>query len=333
MFRDEVTIVAAGGRGGDGRARFRKEKYTPRGGPDGGDGGDGGDVLIAADANLTSLNHIGNRKKYRAGDGQPGGGAKRRGANGGSVVIRVPPGTIIRDTQTARISDEALSETHTGILARGGRGGRGNTHFASPTNRAPRTFEPGTDGESVALTLTYHIPADAALAGFPNSGKSSLAAALAGTSHSPPPHPFSTTAPFLLTFMLNPFARIRLIDLPSIPLTDRAAGTGALPFLKHLLRPGIVLLTLDCASDAGPVEQFDELYRILSVNGFSPGGKKTVALLTRSDLAADPGGVEKARAALAARGAAALATSVHDTDSLGALRETLVKLLEIQPDM
>ncbi|HUE29875.1 MAG TPA: GTPase ObgE, partial [Verrucomicrobiae bacterium] len=173
-FVDEVLVRVAAGDGGRGCVSFRREKYVPRGGPNGGDGGDGGDVVLAVDPGLSTLVDLSYPQHLRAGRGEHGRGKDQHGARGADLVLRVPPGTLVHDADMGEQVADLRAAGERAIVARGGRGGRGNMHFATPTNRAPRRAEPGTPGERRALRLELRVLADAGLLGFPNVGKSTL---------------------------------------------------------------------------------------------------------------------------------------------------------------
>src|SRR5262245_6114192 len=172
MFVDRVTIEAQGGRGGNGCVSFRREKYVPHGGPDGGDGGQGGSVVIVARNGVNNLAALSHHRFWRAAGGSPGSGANRQGRSGEALVIEVPPGTLVIDAQGRFTLKDPTHDGESVIAARGGAAGRGNTHFKSPTNRAPRDFTPGGDGEKRELILELKVIADVGLIGKPNAGKS-----------------------------------------------------------------------------------------------------------------------------------------------------------------
>ncbi len=215
-FVDRVTLFVKGGDGGDGCCSFRREKYVPRGGPDGGDGGDGGDVIVRATPDADSLADIVNRKHWRADDGGRGGPDKCHGKRADDLVILVPPGTLILDRDRRNVLRDLTAPSQEVVIARGGRGGRGNRAFVSPTNRAPRQTQPGTPGEERWIVLELKVIADAGLVGLPNAGKSTL---LSRLSHAQPEiadYPFTTKRPNLGLVTIGGERAFVLADLPGL---------------------------------------------------------------------------------------------------------------------
>jgi len=327
MFVDEVVITVCTGNGGNGCASFRREKYIPRGGPDGGNGGDGGNVYISSDKNLASLSKLRNRETYRAKNGGDGRRVKKHGENGSNLEIYVPQGTVVTDDNTGESIGEILSRTDRILVAEGGRGGRGNAVFATPQNRAPRRSELGTEGEIHVLHLNYLIIADVALIGLPNSGKSSLAAALAGTSHTPQPHPFSTRTPRLFACELNPYTKITILDLPSISTSNTAhKSVSANPFLKHIHRPHLLILTIDSASHISPTKQYEIIKNAIAPY-LNEQQKEKIILLSRIDTAPEGFNLTEIQNGLLTDENIILPVSIHDPYSLEQLKGVIAEKL------
>lgn len=256
-FVDEASITVVAGKGGPGSASFRREKYIPRGGPDGGDGGDGGSVWFIGDSGLNTLADFRHARHFRARNGQPGGGGQRTGKSADDVLIKVPLGTIVTNTETGERFGEITEHGQRLLVARGGEGGRGNVHFKSSVNRAPRQFTPGTAGEERGLQLELKVLADVGLLGFPNAGKSTLISAVSAARPKVADYPFTTLYPNLGVVSLEPGRSFVIADIPGvIEGASEGAGLG-LRFLKHLQRTRLLLHLVDIAplDESDPVAQ------------------------------------------------------------------------------
>ena len=244
-FVDEATIEVLAGKGGDGCLSFRREKFVPRGGPDGGDGGRGGDVVLVADGGINSLAQFRYKRKFSAVDGKGGAGRNRTGAGGEDCRIRVPAGTLIYDADTKeRITDINRSDT-TFVVAQGGRGGVGNIRFKSSTNRAPRRTVPGTPGDARTLRLELQVLADVGLLGLPNAGKSTFLRAVSQARPKVADYPFTTLHPQLGVVDIDVDSSFVIADIPGL-IDGAAAGAGlGVRFLNHLRRTRLLLHMVD----------------------------------------------------------------------------------------
>jgi len=281
MFYDRARIRVRGGRGGDGALSFRREKYVPKGGPDGGDGGDGGQVFLLADPDLRDLGLFARKRDFKAERGQHGEGSNRHGADGGDVEIRVPVGTQVFDAESRLLADLA----HAGAritVAHGGHGGAGNRRFAGPTHQAPRIAEVGSPGEEAELELRLKLLADAALLGFPNAGKSSLLRRLSNAKPKVADYPFTTLAPVLGTVEAPDGRQLAVADVPGL-LEGASEGVGlGDEFLAHLERARLLLHVIEAHEDV--VERFRAIDRELAAYGAGLAERPQIVVLSKSDM-------------------------------------------------
>ncbi len=256
-FIDEVDILVFGGHGGDGCLSFRREKFIPKGGPDGGDGGDGGSVYMQADVQYNTLQHLAGKHHWRAERGGHGLGKNCHGKNGQDVIVRVPPGTIIRDAEHGLILKDLTEPDQKVCVAAGGKGGRGNSAFKSATHQAPRIFEPGEPAEERKLHLELKLIADVGLLGKPNAGKSTLLSRLSAARPKIAAYPFTTLNPSLGIVELPQYRRFVMADIPGIIEGAHAgAGLGA-TFLKHIERTNLLLHMVDISPlDGNPADNY-----------------------------------------------------------------------------
>lgn len=259
MFVDEVFITVRAGRGGDGSRSFRREMFVPRGGPDGGDGGDGGDVMFTASQRLTTLLDLRYQRHYEAEDGRPGGGSNCTGRRGQSIEVLLPVGTAIYDQHSGHLLADLVSDGDSVTIARGGKGGRGNSHFATSTNRVPTQFERGTEGEAHELRLELKLLADVGLIGFPNAGKSTLIAAISAARPKIADYPFTTLVPNLGVVRYGEDRSFVVADIPGL-IQGAHEGKGlGIQFLRHIERTSLLLHLIDVSEEAvqDPLESFE----------------------------------------------------------------------------
>jgi GTPase len=289
VFHDRARIEVKGGRGGDGSLSFRREKYVPKGGPDGGDGGNGGDVVLVADPELRDLSFFARKRSFVAGRGGHGQGSNRHGADGDDVEVHVPVGTQVFDEQGRLLADLAHAGARV-TLARGGVGGAGNRRFASPTHQAPRMAELGTPGEATRIELRLKLLADAALLGFPNAGKSSLLGRLSNAKPKVAEYPFTTVAPVLGTVEAPDGRQLTVADVPGL-LEGASEGVGlGDEFLAHLERARIFLHVIE--ADAEIESRFATIDGELRAYGAGLADRPQIVVLNKIDLMKKPPQVE-----------------------------------------
>lgn len=321
-FVDEITIEIASGNGGPGAISFRREKYIPRGGPDGGDGGKGGDVIFRIRENLKTLTHLRPHKCYRAADGAAGKGKRMHGKNGEDLYIDLPPGSLIRDYETGELLKDLDEE---GWLAlEGGKGGKGNWHYRSSVRQAPRKRGPHEEGKQLKIGIELRLIADAGLVGFPNAGKSSLLKALTNADPEVASYAFTTKVPNL--GVLRRYGEdLVLADIPGlIKGASQGAGLGY-RFLKHISRNPFLIFMIDLSSP-----DFLESFPILlaELNAYQPdlGERKRLVLGTKKDL--DPDGENYLQLQKSLSDEELLAISIYDTESLKSLADRLFEELK-----
>jgi len=286
MFHDRARLTVIAGKGGDGSTHFRREKYVPRGGPDGGDGGDGGDVVLAADPRRRDLSGFRPNQKLRAERGGNGGGSLANGARGADATLAVPVGTQVLDEDERLIADLAQPGARV-VVAKGGTGGRGNKRFASATRQTPRFAEIGMPGEERAIELRLKLLADAALVGLPNAGKSSLLARISNARPKVADYPFTTLAPVLGTVEAPDGRQLTVADVPGlIEGASRGVGLGH-EFLAHLERARLLLHVID-ASEGDADERWRTIDAELGAYGAGLDERPQVVVLNKIDLSPQP---------------------------------------------
>jgi GTPase len=283
MFIDQVTIRVIAGTGGSGAASFARFKYKPKGGPDGGDGGHGGSVYLKGDGNLATLLDYRYKTQWKAQRGLHGKGKTMTGRSGEDLYLPVPPGTEVRDATSADLIGEVIGAGETLLVAKGGRGGRGNARFATSTHRAPREWEPGEEGEDRELSLTLKLIADVGLVGEPNAGKSTLLSVISAARPKIADYPFTTLEPNLGVVALSDHRTFVVADIPGI-IAGAHQGKGlGLQFLRHVERTRLLafLIPLDAPD---PQEVYDQLRREIRAYSEPLAHKPHLVLLTKRDL-------------------------------------------------
>jgi len=286
QFVDEANIRVEAGRGGNGVASFRREKYIPFGGPNGGDGGDGGSIYLIADRNINTLIDFRYTRDYKAQNGQAGMGQQKTGRAGQDLIIPVPEGTIVRDIDTQEMIGDLVEHGQKLLVAQGGRHGLGNVHFKSSTNRTPRQCTPGEPGDERNLGLELSVLADVGLLGLPNAGKSSLITAVSAARPKVANYPFTTLYPNLGVVRVSPESSFVIADIPGlIEGASEGAGLGV-QFLKHLSRTGLLLHVVDIApmDEIDPVESVHVIEKELEKYSDTLAGKERWLVLNKTDL-------------------------------------------------
>jgi GTP-binding protein len=285
MFLDSAKIFVQAGRGGSGCVSFRREKFVPKGGPNGGDGGRGGHVILVARPQVRTLIAFRYKNRFVAQNGRHGQGSLKTGARGADLVVYVPPGTVVYPEEGSEPLADLVEPRQRFILAKGGRGGRGNTRFKSSTHQAPREFEPGGEGEAFRVRLELKLLADVGLVGMPNAGKSTLLAAISNARPKIAPYPFTTLHPQVGIVEYPDWFRLTVCDVPGlIEGAHRNVGLGH-AFLRHIQRCKVLVLLLDMAGTDGrePWEDYRQLLRELELHDPALLGKRRLVVANKMD--------------------------------------------------
>jgi GTP-binding protein len=323
---DEAVISASSGNGGRGCVSFRREKYVPKGGPDGGDGGNGGNVIVRATGSLQILSDYSSRKYFKAQNGQPGKGKNQTGKDGRDVIIEVPLGTVVYDLETGEVLADLTYHHQEILLLPGGKGGKGNQHFATPTNRAPRIAQPGREGQKKRLRLSLKYLADIGLIGLPNTGKSTLLSRMTKARPRIDSYPFTTLVPNLGVITFDDEKTLTMADIPGL-VEGASAGRGlGHRFLKHAERTRLLLHLIDITY-VPTLEMLEDFFTLRhELEQYNPTllEKEQMVLINKIDLSS-PGQRDKEslKRALNDLGLESLAISALKGDGLEALRKAI----------
>jgi len=331
QFIDEVAIRVQAGAGGNGAVAFRREKFVPKGGPSGGDGGDGGSIVLEVDEGLSTLLDFRSKREFLAQAGQSGANKDRYGRAGDDIVLRVPPGTQVFDDATGEVLCDLRTHGQRFVAAQGGKGGRGNMHFATPTDRAPRRAQPGTPGQERTIRLELKLLADVGLLGFPNVGKSSLIARVSAARPKIADYPFTTLVPNLGTVGLSDERSFVVADIPGL-IEGAHAGAGLGDrFLRHLERTRLLVHLLDPSASEGtdrtPLKDFEATNRELALYDPELAARRQILVINKIDLPDVRQRLTTLKRPFARRGIEVHAISAATGEGVQALLEAIWKAL------
>lgn len=330
MFVDRIKVKLIAGKGGNGLVAWRREKFIPKGGPYGGNGGRGGNIILEADTGLYSLETYRHKKILRATDGQIGGVNLRQGKSGGDLHLKVPFGTLVKDSETGEILHDFTNDAPYWIACLGGKGGKGNNCFKSPTNQAPNFCTPGRPGEERELELELKLIADVGLVGMPNAGKSTLMAKITHAQVKIGAYPFTTLTPNLSYIQSEDFTRILIADIPGIIKNAHQNKGLGLAFLKHIERTSALVFVIDVCpdeEDRSPLEDFNILRSEIGMYNPEMLEKPFLVALNKSDKEGSQEQIEAFRAAYPFDPEALHVISANTKEGLGRLIEAIRSLI------
>ena len=336
MFADRARIYVRSGKGGDGHVSFRREKYVPSGGPDGGDGGRGGDVIFQVDEGLNTLTDFRHVRKYKAGDGQEGGKRNCRGKDGDDIIIKVPEGTVIKEAQSGRVIADMSGENRRIVLLTGGKGGNGNQHYATSTMQAPKYAQPGQPARELELFLELKMIADVGLVGFPNVGKSTLLSRVTNARPKIANYHFTTIVPNLGVVDMDGAKSFVIADIPGL-IEGASEGVGlGHEFLRHIERTKVIIHMVDAAGTEGrdPIADIYAINKELEAYNMEIASRPTVIAANKIDAAPDEAAeaVELLRAEFESKGIQVFPISAVSGQGLKELLYHVSGLLEQADD-
>ncbi|OAG28728.1 GTPase ObgE [Thermodesulfatator autotrophicus] len=327
-FVDQAKIYVKAGDGGAGCVSFRREKYVPRGGPDGGDGGKGGDVILEASSQLHTLYDFYHQTHFRAENGRPGMGKKMKGRDGKDLILKVPVGTVVKDAETGEILYDFTKDGERFVVARGGRGGRGNARFATPTRQAPRFAEPGEPGEERWIILELKLIADVGLVGLPNAGKSTILSRITAARPKIADYPFTTITPNLGVVKLDEERSFVVADIPGlIEGAHKGVGLG-LDFLRHIERTKAILYVLDASKGEECLKDFELLQKELAHYHRCLLEKPSAIALNKIDIVPERQKLEELKAHFEKKGYPVYLISAVTGEGIKELLEGLWRLIQ-----
>jgi GTP-binding protein len=329
VFIDRAVVEVKAGDGGNGVVSFRREKFVPKGGPNGGDGGNGGDVVFVSDEGMTTLLDLTYRRHFRAQRGTHGEGGNRSGRRGASLFVAVPVGTVVKDVQTGELIADLTQHEQRVIVARGGKGGRGNARFATATRRTPRHAEPGQPGQERKLQLELRLIANVGLVGLPNAGKSTLLSRVSAARPKIADYPFTTLEPVLGVVALAGGRNFVMADIPGL-IEGASAGAGlGHQFLRHVLRTQVLIYVVDLAApDRSPLDDLEVLSRELQAYDPELLARPSVVALNKIDQPEARGRIAEVNGVLASRGHRTFPISAATGEGIDALLQAVANLLD-----
>ena len=330
-FIDEAEIYVRSGKGGDGCISFRREKFVPFGGPNGGDGGKGGDIIFRTNPNLSSLQDFRYKKEYRARNGENGRSKNQHGKGAEDLVIPVPVGTILKNIETGEVICDLNTKEQEFRLAKGGSGGKGNARFATSTNQAPRIAHPGKEGVELNLKLELKLLADVGIVGFPNAGKSTLISKISAAKPKIADYPFTTIVPNLGVVTYSDTRTFVIADIPGIiEGAHKGAGLG-IKFLKHIERTKLLVHMIDVSqlNDRNPVEDYIKMNNEMGSFSSDLKDKPQIVVLNKTDIVQDEKNLKETENYFSENGIPVFKISAITGEGLGLLKDEIVKNLEL----